>query len=302
MNLMKTQPPVQADRSRKRWVPRAWFAAGVIMAIGAVGIYIQGSRQPAGPDSGSVLIQVDSVGPKTYQRDVFRVGTFNIHGAKDAKGNPSMAGIARTIHHLDVVGLNEVHGDGPGSGPSDNQAGELGRLMQMPWLFAPTEKRWGSDDFGNGLLCSIPVNYWQRITLPGTEQSGYRNSLLAVMEVNGRPVRVMITHIDRSHDRIRQLSAVGQMFASLQEPAILMGDLNSDSSDATMRQLLSKPGVIDALGQLMGKDDPPGRIDWILVRGLKVREAGLVDEGASDHPMAWAELQLLPDRPAETRP
>lgn len=298
---MNTQPnSLNTPRCRGRI--RVWFLLGAVAALAGMAIYLKASRVPAGPDAGTELVQVDAAGPQQILGNVFRVGTFNIHGGRDAQGNENLSRTAQTLRSLDVIGLNEVHGDGWGSGPADNQAGDLGRLLKKPWLFAATEKRWGSDDFGNGFLTKLPVKYWQRIMLPGTEQSGYRNTLLATVVINGQTVRVMITHIDRSYDRQEQLQAVGGMFATLQMPAILMGDMNSDNTDETMRQVLDLPDVTDAIGQGMGKDDPAGRIDWILTRGLKVRQAGLLDDGASDHPMAWAELELISLAPPETQP
>jgi hypothetical protein len=47
--------------------------------------------------------------------------------------------------------------------------------------------------------------------------------------------------------------------------------------------------VIDAIGQKFGSCAPP-RIDFVFVRGLRVLDAGLRDDGASDHPLAWAEV------------
>jgi hypothetical protein len=75
--------------------------------------------------------------------------------------------------------------------------------------------------------------------------------------------------------------------------------LNSEAGEAELRRLLAAPGVIDAVGQKLGAAAPP-RIDWIFVRGLRVLDAGLRDNGASDHPMAWAELAPLkaPSPPA----
>jgi endonuclease/exonuclease/phosphatase family metal-dependent hydrolase len=115
-----------------------------------------------------------------------------------------------------------------------------------------------------------------------------------------RPIRVLLTHIARSDDSVRcqELREVTDLYLSLPPPAVLLGDLNSEAGEPEVARLLSTPDVIDAVGQKLGAAAPP-RIDWIFVRGLKVLDAGLRDNGASDHPLAWAELAPLePTSPA----
>ncbi len=81
-------------------------------------------------------------------------------------------------------------------------------------------------------------------------------------------------------------------YLALPPPAVLMGDLNSEAKEPEICRLLAASDVIDAVGQKLGAAAPP-RIDWVFVRGLRVLDAGLRDNGASDHPLAWAELALL---------
>jgi endonuclease/exonuclease/phosphatase family metal-dependent hydrolase len=80
-------------------------------------------------------------------------------------------------------------------------------------------------------------------------------------------------------------------FLALPEPAVLLGDLNSDANDPLIRGLLSTPGVCDAVGPKPGPNRAE-RIDWIIARGLRPVDAGIRDNGASDHPLVWAELEL----------
>ena len=80
------------------------------------------------------------------------------------------------------------------------------------------------------------------------------------------------------------------LYLALSEPAILLGDLNSDAGDPQIRRLLATPGVTDAVGKILGPRDQP-RIDWIITRGLRCVDAGIRDSGASDHQAVWAELE-----------
>jgi endonuclease/exonuclease/phosphatase (EEP) superfamily protein YafD len=89
--------------------------------------------------------------------------------------------------------------------------------------------------------------------------------------------------------RQEQLHETINRFLELPRPAIFLGDLNGEVAEPEIRRLLAAPGVIDAVGQKLGSRAPP-RIDFVFVRGLRVLDAGLRDEGASDHPLAWAEV------------
>ena len=144
------------------------------------------------------------------------------------------------------------------------------------------------------MLSSLPVTSWQRIPLPRAGSHTYRNAVLTTIEVGGRPVHVLLTHLD-SRDvarRQEQLRTVGELFLSLSAPAVLMGDLNTPPDDPQLGRLLSAPGVSDAVAQGMPAISWQ-RIDWILTRGLRSVSAGCEDSGASDHPLYWAELEIL---------
>jgi endonuclease/exonuclease/phosphatase family metal-dependent hydrolase len=103
----------------------------------------------------------------------------------------------------------------------------------------------------------------------------------------------LLTHITRRDDRDRreQLRSVIALFLAIDKPAILLGDLNSDDEDPQIRQLLQTPGVSDPVAEVLGGETPP-RIDWVLTRGFRSLDAGVYDNGASDHPLVWAEIAL----------
>jgi endonuclease/exonuclease/phosphatase family metal-dependent hydrolase len=117
--------------------------------------------------------------------------------------------------------------------------------------------------------------------------------VLVGLPYRGRTIHVLLTHITRGDDRDRQsqLQAVIAMFLALAEPSILVGDLNSDADDPQIRRLLETTGVADPVGETLGQKTPR-RIDWIFTRGLRCLDAGIRDDGASDHPLIWAELDL----------
>ncbi len=82
----------------------------------------------------------------------------------------------------------------------------------------------------------------------------HRNAVLLAMEHQGRTIHVLVTHITRRYDSERQaqLRSVIAMYLSLDEPALLLGDMNSDAKDPQIRQLLQTPGITDPVGEGLG--------------------------------------------------
>ena len=262
-----------------------WAAA--VMLTGLASLASAGcSTTPSGPAEGTTLRGTPS--GRTGDGKTLRVAAFNIHGGKGRDGRRDLNRTAAALSDFDLVGLNEVHGGDP------DQAERLGRATGMAWLFAPVERVGGRDDFGNGLLSRLPVRHWQRLPISGTAAETHRNVLLARVPYGGRTVNVLLTHLARpAGERPGQLRAVAELFLALEPPAVLMGDLNTRRGDAQIERLLKEEGVIDAL-DAGGDGEPEPTIDWVLVRGLRVVSAGRRDQGASDHPLVWAELEVEP--------
>ncbi len=259
-----------------------WHASLHVSPGPAAGTAFEGKIAPPGP--------TNSVG-----RATIRLGAFNIHGGKGRDGRRDLARVADNLRDLDFVALSEVLGQTI-TGSAD-QTEQLGRQLGMQWLFAPADLRWFYAQSGNGAISRVPVCSWQRLPLPRRYDRSYRNMVLVDLSCGaGRTaaVHVLLTHVNRRYDAEReaQLSAAIALYLDLAEPAVLMGDLNSDAGDPQIRKLLQTPGVIDTLGAKLGNRDLPGRIDWIIVRGLRPVEGGIRDNGASDHPLVWAELEL----------
>ncbi len=239
------------------------------------------------PRSGTMLNAPDRVHRPTTRS--FRIATFNIHSCVGADDRMDIDRVASSLRGFDVVGLNEVRGSAPWRW--DNQARLLGDRLSLPWLFVPSERQWYCDSFGNALLCARPVQQWHHQPMAGSFWRGKRSLLRATFLVGDRPVRLIVTHLDRHDDRARQLTNLGQLFLTEPAPVVFMGDLNTPADDPLIAWLLSK-GADDPVGKVLGAHCPKDRIDWILTRGLRCRDAGLIDNGASDHPMPWAELEI----------
>jgi endonuclease/exonuclease/phosphatase family metal-dependent hydrolase len=279
---------------------RGWLLGLLLILVATVAV--SSVRVPAGAAAGTEFhrpVEAPSytasagTAPGEIQagRPTFRVGIFNIHGGRGRDNNRDLTRTANCLRKLDIVGLNEVLG--PKLWWQTDQAQQLGEILELAWLYAPTESRWWDGSFGNGLLSALPVRSWQRIPLPRGGAHTYRNIVLSTVELGGQSVRVLLTHLD-SRDNSRrqeQLRTAGDLFLALREPAILMGDLNTAPDDSQLTRLLAAPGVIDAFAA-SAPEVPAHRIDWILARGLQSVDAGCDASGASDHPLFWAELQI----------
>lgn len=266
--------------------PRLLRRSLITAAAAAAIVYSGYQRRPCGADSGTSF--AGNMPEVVTKGETFRVGTFNIHGGVGKERVRDLARTAATLTRLDLVGLNEVHG--AAFLESEGQAEGLARRLKLRWLFAPSEERWWHSRFGNAVLSSLPVTSWQIIPLRQRHSHSCRNAVLVTARHGPRELHVLITHLDRADgERTHQLRAVADLFLALAEPAVLLGDLNCTQDDPEIRRLLSRPSVGDPLGHIMGEQTPP-HIDWILTRGLTTIDAGILDEGASDHPLVWAEL------------
>jgi endonuclease/exonuclease/phosphatase family metal-dependent hydrolase len=268
---------------------------GLFILVVAVMFTVDGSRKvPAPPASGTSLNgRAATTEPATNLSDnssdaVLRVAAYNIAGGVGkADDRLDLDRTAAALKGFDLIGLEEVHGSLTGP----DQAQILGEKLDHAWLFAPVESQWWHEAFGDGILTNLSVTHWQRIPLANDIADSNRELLWTELEFNGRPINVLITHLERHADREAELKTAISLFESLQSPVILMGDLNTGKDDPQMVELRKRPDVNDPIyGALDEKYHDS--VDWILLRGLKSAHAGFTDNGASDHPLVWADLQF----------
>jgi endonuclease/exonuclease/phosphatase family metal-dependent hydrolase len=276
--------------------PRTWkWRVAVGLALAGL-VWIGTLRMAAGPASGRLEVERPMPSAAATEPARLRIGTYNIHGGRGTDGVHDLDRIADVLRGADFVGLNEVHGPSPWR--SGNQATTLGEKLGLTPLYAPAEDPLLTGQFGNGLLTRVPIDHWQVVPLARQYDDSYRNLIhVQARAANGTPVNIVVTHLVRSNERERreQLRTVVHYFLALAEPAVLLGDLNSVETDSYLQLARLTPGVVDALGQKFGDQTPP-HIDWVLVRGAKVTDAGLTPVGPSDHPHVWAEIEIPPVR------
>jgi endonuclease/exonuclease/phosphatase family metal-dependent hydrolase len=265
-----------------KWILLLFFIA---IAIALAGSMRWQTDSASGENANGPLAAIPA------DKSIFRIGTFNMHSGV---GEDEIYNLNRTIESVrgvDFCGLNEVRGRLYGA--PQNQAQELARATGCGWLYVPSERRFWHDDFGNGILTRLPIRHWVRMPLP-TEphHGGFRSAIILQTSFADKTVQVLVTHIDRDRDQTNQLRLITSLFDSLQQPALLLGDLNANSDNPGVKTLLGLPGIHDCISESAGQKRD--RIDWILDRGLKTVGGGQIANGASDHPMYWVDVALAP--------
>ena len=252
------------------------------------------------------------------QTDTLRVMTYNVHSCIGMDGKIDAARIARVIARArpDVVALQELDVGQMRSFGMD-QAHLIARYLEMEFHFHPAihieEER-----YGDAILTHLPQRLVKAGLLPGLAGTEPRGALWVAIDVHGRTVQLINTHLGlHPRERAAQVEALlGSDWLGhedCREPVILCGDLNAVPSSPTCRKLGRQ--LIDA--QIEARNHRPQRtfssrfpslrLDHIFissgleVSGIEVSNSELA-RVASDHLPLLAELRL-PGRepPARTK-
>jgi endonuclease/exonuclease/phosphatase family metal-dependent hydrolase len=158
-----------------------------------------------------------------------RIATYNIHRAVGLDGRCDVGRIARVISELgcDTVALQEVFSVPHGDAPHAMQLDQLAALTGMHRVGAATVVR-DATEYGNALLTRRRVVAVERHDLSFRRREP-RGALEVDLEVGGRLVRVIVTHLglgaaERRHQARRLLQLIEAVPAA--RPLVLLGDLN----------------------------------------------------------------------------
>lgn len=266
---------VPSATSRRAWLAGALGAAAGLWMGAALGT---GCRAPAHV----------AVAP-------FRVMTFNIHHGEGLDGRVDLERIAAVIREqrADIVALQEVDKGVRRTAGRDFPA-ELADLTGMTCLFRNNFAYQGGE-YGNALLTRFPVRRWTNTHLRMLRAGEQRGVLQAVLEVQGRELLVLNTHLDYRRDDAERLANVAQLREILAGypglPAVLAGDFNDLPGSRTWAALAAE---FDDVWPLVGAGEgftipsarPERRIDYQWRRQgapLRPRRAWVPESDASDH-------------------
>jgi endonuclease/exonuclease/phosphatase family metal-dependent hydrolase len=278
-------------RPRSRRKERILVATAATVLVAFLLVQVAAQRGAVHCASGSGLT-VDP--PTVFAGEVLDVAVYNIHHGRGPDGETDLARTTECLSGCTLAGLCEMSGPYPWQARGQTEV--LAEQLGLGCRFVPAEVRWGYPHLGNGLLSAIPIGDWEQIPLPHAQGRGFRSAFRFQFDWRESTIHGLLVHVDREGDRLAQLEVVTGLFARLPMPSLLLGDLNTTADDPALAKLLRLPRTKSAMEGLP-LNVRSGAVDWILVRGLEVRNASVCDRGGSDHPCFRTELALSPDSP-----
>lgn len=217
-----------------------------------------------------------------------RVMTYNIHHGRGGDNRIDLQRIADVIRkaNVDIVALQEVDDKTRRSGGTD-QTAELARLTALHGRFGKAIDYDGGS-YGQAILSRYPIGDVTVHKLPGEPEREQRIAVEATLNINGRSVSFVTTHLHHQDGgtRERQAAKLNELFAKADRPIILAGDFNALEDSPPMRMMFQHWQSLTT-GPTYPASEPRKRIDYILVRSeqeLRVASVEVVSESvASDH-------------------
>lgn len=277
-----TVPPVSEANS----LDYKWLLVSLVVA--GLGLLVGGCASCA-PHSASVVI---------------RVMTYNIHHGEGLDGKVDLTRIAELIklERADIVALQEVDKGVRRTALRDLTA-ELAALTGMTGVFSNNFHYQGGE-YGNAVLTRFPIKRWTNHHYQMLRPNEQRGILKLVLEVHGREVVFMNTHIDSRPDDAERWLNVGEIEVLTQKrgdkPMILCGDFNNQPKGRVyerLRKTFQDSWVNAGMGEGFSfpADNPNRRIDYIWfnhANSLTPRKIWLPASEASDHLPLVAEFEL----------
>src|ERR1043166_5507630 len=138
--------------------------------------------------------------PPPTASNAFRVMTYNIHHGEGLDGKVDLLRIAELIKRegADIVALQEVDKSVERTARRDFPD-ELAALTGMTCVFSNNYHFQGGE-YGNAVLTRFPVKRWTNTHFKKVNETEQRGILQLLLEVQGREVVFMATHIDHRPD------------------------------------------------------------------------------------------------------
>jgi endonuclease/exonuclease/phosphatase family metal-dependent hydrolase len=241
---------------------------------------------------------------RTQEPQTFRVMSYNIHHGEGTDGKIDLQRIADLIKRekIDVVGLQEIDRGVERSARRD-LIQELSEMTGMEFYFDRNIFYQGGQ-YGNAVLTRFPVVRKENTHFKMLRPQEQRGILQLTLNVHGRTLIFMDTHIDyRPDDAERQMNVreIRDLVGSYKNlPLILCGDFNSTPDSRIYEEV--KEFVDDVwtrIGEGPGltfpSDVPEKRIDYIWcskTANLLPLKTWIPHSNASDHLAVVAEFEL----------
>ena len=231
-----------------------------------------------------------------------RVATYNIHRCRGLDGRTNAVRIADVIRAIDpdVIALQEVIGASP---HSPGHAEELGALLGMGWVMAPT-RHLRSALFGNVVLSRLPITHHSQHDL-SWKTCEPRCAQRVDISVGDDTLHLYNVHLGTAV--LERRHQAGRLSAILHDrrvgvPKIVLGDFNEWMRGLATETLSSRLRSIDLRAHLRRRRTYPGvfpvvHLDHIYYEGnVEVVKLELprtrLSLMASDHLPLVAELRV----------
>ena len=232
-----------------------------------------------------------------------KVMTFNIQHALDYQKdiiNIDLFVDAIKKYGVDFCGLNEVRGEGPIDGYTD-QTKTIADRLSFYGYFGEAIKVCGTSPYGNAFLSKNGFISVETIKIPDpivkdeTDEDGdllhyeSRSVIKAVVKHNDKEICFLVTHMGLAQsERFNAVDTIVKIIDSLDIPVVLMGDFNSVPQDEVLKPLLDRLDDTDCYALVKNKPTYPSykpeiKIDYIFFRGLKCLNVTTLEDVISDH-------------------
>ncbi len=231
------------------------------------------------------------------------VMTYNIHHGEGLDRKLDLERIAKLITdaNADLVGMQEVDRGVQRTSKRDLPA-ELAKLTGMRVVFERNISYQGGE-YGNAVLTKFPVRHVRNTHYTMLRPGEQRGLLQVRLDVRGRDVLFMTTHLDYRPDESERLLNADELktivAAAGDMPVILCGDFNAVPASRPIEKI--KAFLTDAWevvghggGFTIPAAKPAKRIDYIFVSAATVQPVKIevLKSIASDHLPVVAELRL----------
>lgn len=221
----------------------------------------------------------------------FKVMTYNIyHGEDPAEPGTSnleeIAGLIRQIQP-DFVALQEVdsltgRSASLNNGVPQNLVQELAEMTDMHGYFGKAIDYDGGG-YGEGILSRKPIQI-KKVMLPIPHGGEDRAMLIAETQTeNGGSFLFAGTHLCHqfSENRLAQAEKINEVFHEIDEPAILVGDLNfvpdSEPYRALQNQWIDMAEKSGTVEPTFSYENPTRRIDYMFISKQSLQHFEIVD-------------------------
>lgn len=229
--------------------------------------------------------------------------TYNIHVGVGMDKKLDLQRIADVINaeHPDLVGLQEVD-RGVKRTEGKDEIAELAKLTSMSFAYAHNLDYQGGQ-YGVAILSRFPIRSTDHRKYENRREAERRGMIRVEVEVNGRVVNFVTTHLDYQYEdgRVFETEQLLKFIDGVKGPLIIVGDFNDEPTGGAYKLMMADfdDAWIGAKAKGDGLSYPADkvakRIDYVFTRKLdrsKIRKAWTVETLASDHIPVVVDIDL----------